>query len=202
MRLNRRGRIARLGEVGCLLSPLTLRWDDPFRKEPATAAAPVRPLAIVVAEDVPEIQDLVVTWLGQAGHVVTRAANGREVVEIVRERPFDLVDTDIVMPGGNGMDAIFAVNRLRPTTRILAISGGGKNMPAEGCLRVAKGLGADAVLLKPFGREQFIEAVSRAATRLPSSFMAMRRSRRVSKDAPRLTASDPASRTPRPALPA
>ena len=68
---------------------------------------------------------------------------------------------------GNGMDAIFAVNRLPPTTRILAISGGGKNLPAEGCLRVAKGLGADALLLLPFGREQFIEAVSRAATRLP-----------------------------------
>lgn len=137
----------------------------PFKKKRSAPTETTKPLAIVVADDETEIQELVATWLEQCGHEVTCASSGREVVERVRERPVDLVITDIVMPGGNGFDAILAVNRLRPSTRIVAISGGGHNMPADGCLRVAKGVGADVVLLKPFGRQQLLDAVNRAAPR-------------------------------------
>lgn len=135
----------------------------PFRKKRSATTATGKALSIVVADDETEIQELVAAWLEECGHVVTRASSGREVVERVREQPVDLVITDIVMPGGNGFDAILAVNRLRPRTRIVAISGGGHNMPADGCLRVAKGVGADVILLKPFRRQQLLDAVNRAA---------------------------------------
>lgn len=130
-----------------------------------TAAQPARKLDIVLAEDMPEVQQLIASWLEEEGHRVTRAANGRDVIRLLRERPFDVVVTDIVMPDTDGWDAILAVNRLRPETRILAISGGAENMPVDACLRVAKGVGADAVLKKPFNRAQLIGAVVQVAGR-------------------------------------
>ena len=124
-----------------------------------------KPLEIVLADDVPELRQLLSKWLEEEGHAVTRASNRRDVVRLVREKPFDLIVTDIVMPQGDGWDAILAVNRIRPTTRILAISGGAHHMPADACLRVAKGVGADAVLKKPFNRAQLIAAVTQVIGR-------------------------------------
>ena len=132
----------------------------PLRKKPLPVVA-AKPLKIVVADDVHEIQQLVALWLEQAGHSVTRVSTGGEVIQVVRDRPVDLVVTDLVMPGGDGLDAILAVNRIRPSTRILAISGGGPNMPADAGLRVAKGVGADGILLKPFDQQKLLAAVQK-----------------------------------------
>jgi CheY-like chemotaxis protein len=131
------------------------------KKQPQPITPAVKPLLVLVADDVQEIQQLVTHWLEEAGHSVIQASTGREVIDSVRDRPVDLVITDLVMPGGSGLDAILAISRIRPATRILAISGGGPKMPADAGLRVAKGLGADAVLLKPFDQQQFMETVGR-----------------------------------------
>src|SRR5687768_13723783 len=100
------------------------------------------PLAILVAEDTPDLQALITRWLEEAGHAVTGVPGGRELVLRVQEKPFDLIVTDILMPGGDGWDAIAEVHRLRPEMRILAISGGAREMPASAVLRVARGAGA------------------------------------------------------------
>jgi CheY-like chemotaxis protein len=65
------------------------------------------------------------------------------------------------MPDGDGWDAIAEVHRLHPATRILAISGGAREMPASAVLRVARGAGAVGLLAKPFSRPDFLAAVSR-----------------------------------------
>lgn len=133
-----------------------------LRKKPAPPPAPpAKPLLVLVADDVHEIQQLVTLWLEERGHTVLVASTGREMIELVRQKPIDLVVADLVMPGGSGLDGILAISRIRPNARILAISGGGPKMPAEAALRVAKGLGADGVLLKPFDHQQFIEAVQK-----------------------------------------
>lgn len=120
-----------------------------------------KPLTIFVADDVDEIQELVATWPGELGHAVLRASTGRELIQVVREHSVDLVITDLVMPGGDGLDAILWINQISPGTRILAISGGGPRMPADAGLRLAKGIGADEILLKPFDRRKLLAAVSR-----------------------------------------
>jgi CheY-like chemotaxis protein len=137
----------------------------PLRKKQAASPAPVRRLEILVADDVEEITKLVGLWLEEAGHAVTHAASGRDVVRCVKDKAFDLVITDIVMPNGDGWDAILAINRMRPATRIVAISGGGNHMPADACLRVAKGVGADRVLKKPFRRTELLDAVEQVTGR-------------------------------------
>ena len=133
----------------------------PLGKKHLSAEKTAKPRAIVVADDVAEIRQLVGHWLEELGHKVMPASNGREAIELVRDHPIDLLVTDLVMPGLDGLDAILAVNRIRPTTRILAISGGGRKMPVDAGLRLAKGVGADAILPKPFDRKQFLAAVER-----------------------------------------
>lgn len=136
-----------------------------MNSNPNSAHARPKRLEIVLAEDVAELQQLIAGWLEDEGHLVARASNGRDVVRLIRERPFDVVVTDIVMPGGDGWAAILTVNRIRPATRILAISGGGDHMPADACLRVAKGVGADAILKKPFNRAELVGAVGKVVRR-------------------------------------
>lgn len=126
---------------------------------PSGNAAPR--LAILVADDVRDLQELISLWLTEAGHAVTAASNGREVIRCVQDQPFDLLVTDIIMPDGDGWDAIAEVHRLRPEMRILAISGGSREMPASAVLRVAQGAGAIGVLKKPFSRVDLLEAVGR-----------------------------------------
>jgi CheY-like chemotaxis protein len=119
------------------------------------------PLSILLAEDMPDVQAMIAGWLEEAGHQVTLASNGRQIGQLVQQREFDLVVTDILMPDGDGWDAIAEVNRLRPATRILAISGGAREMPASAVLRVARGAGAIGMLAKPFSRPEFLDAINR-----------------------------------------
>ena len=133
---------------------------------PAFTHTPIhatRPLSVVVADDVVEIQQLVGQWLKALGHTVTCASSGREVLRIIRAQKVDVIVADVLMPDGDALDILEAVKKMQPSPRVLAISGGGKYMTGPECLRVAKSLGADAILLKPFNREQLLEAVKKVS---------------------------------------
>jgi CheY-like chemotaxis protein len=121
-----------------------------------------QPLSIVVADDVLEIQQLLQQWLGDLGCRVTCVSTGREALRLLRTRPVDLVITDILMPDGDGLEVIAEMKRAQHSARILAMSGGGKHLDAADCLKFAKSLGAHGVLMKPFNRQQVIEAMSLA----------------------------------------
>lgn len=117
---------------------------------------------MIVADDMLEIRLLLEMWLREAGCTVKCAATGNEVTRLARKQHFDLIVTDVIMPDGDGLDVIIDLKRSQPKARVLAISGGGRHLQAADCLKFAKGLGAHDVLLKPFDREQFMSAVSRA----------------------------------------
>lgn len=128
-----------------------------------------KPLAVAVADDVLEIRQLVDNWLSGVGCTVAAAASGNELAKLMRAQAFDLIITDILMPDGDGLEVILEARRSQPAARLLAISGGGNHLQAEDCLRFAKGLGAHAVLLKPFNREQLLEAVTKVSMSTPDS---------------------------------
>jgi response regulator NasT len=77
------------------------------------------PLRIVVADDDPESRDGLATVLSNLGYQVLAAANGAQLVELVRVGKPDLIITDIVMPGMDGIEAAIAVNRESPVPVIL-----------------------------------------------------------------------------------
>ena len=133
-----------------------------MQSRPLLAAKPAaRTFSVVLADDTHDLRELMRAWLEEAGHAVITASSGREIVDLFHRRRFDLLVTDILMPDGDGWDAIAQVQRRRPETRILAMSGGAREMPASAVLRAAHAAGALGVLHKPFCRPDFFAALSR-----------------------------------------
>src|SRR6185503_2491230 len=90
------------------------------------------------------------------GHAVATVASAQEATQLLKQQCFDLVITDVVMPDGDGLELIAAFRKAQPATRIIAISGGGKYLESIDCLRIARGLGAHAVVMKPFNWEELL----------------------------------------------
>ena len=125
----------------------------------------MKPLAIIVADDIKEIQNLVAQWLRTRGHEVACVSTGDEVIKLMDTHHFDLVIADVLMPQGDGLDVIRELKHKNSSSRVLAISGGGKYMQAADCVKLAEGLGADAALLKPFDESQLLSGIDRAFSR-------------------------------------
>jgi CheY-like chemotaxis protein len=123
------------------------------------AETAMKPLSILVVDDVPEIQQLLATWLKPRGYRVAAASTGSEAVRLLQGERFDLVIADVLMPDGDGLDLIRDIKIAKSGARVLAISGGGKYMPAPDCVKLAATMGADAVLLKPFDEQQLLKAM-------------------------------------------
>jgi CheY-like chemotaxis protein len=114
---------------------------------------------ILVTEDDDAYRKVLRTVLHRAGYEVVEARDGTEAVAYVRRESPDLIVTDILMPGCDGIETMMAVRQLRPGMRVIAISGGGRIHPAD-FLHMASKLGARRTLAKPFSNAQFLETVA------------------------------------------
>jgi len=113
---------------------------------------------ILVIDDEPVIVKMLRRLLTKEGYEVHTASNGEEAVALMRNNNFHVVVTDIIMPKIEGIEMITTVKRDYPSVKIIAMSGGGRLMPA-GYLKSAKILGADKVFTKPFDHREMLEAV-------------------------------------------
>lgn len=98
--------------------------------------------------------------LEDAGYHVTDCADDAAALGRFAAEPADLVITDIFMPEKEGIETIHAIKRIRPETRIIAISGDGRMAPGD-YLSIAKQIGADDTLAKPFDIQDLIHLVDR-----------------------------------------
>jgi DNA-binding response OmpR family regulator len=96
--------------------------------------------------------------LERAGYEVIEAHNGREGVQRYQTAPTDLIITDVMMPGPEGIEAIFELRRARMDVKIIAISGGGY-MGALTFLEIAEQAGACRTFEKPFALRELLGAV-------------------------------------------
>lgn len=115
---------------------------------------------VLVIDDQASVRATLRNILEFEGYEVMEADNGASGLSLMREFPVLLVVTDILMPEKEGIETILEIRQEFPETRILAISGGGQTQNLE-FLRVAKKLGADEILKKPFTSEQLIGVVRR-----------------------------------------
>ena len=113
---------------------------------------------ILIVDDDPLIREMLATVLRDAGYETTCAADGREALELFDASPADLVIADILMPDGDGMQAIRKLRRRRPGIKVLAISGGSE-MESARYLRAAESFGATRTLVRPFDNRQLLDAV-------------------------------------------
>lgn len=113
---------------------------------------------VLIIDDDARITRLMTRALAGAGHHVIEAADGRKGVERFREHHPDLVITDLVMPGQEGIETILELRREATVTGIIAVSGGGLGQGLT-YLDLASKLGADAVLPKPFRVTELVKVV-------------------------------------------
>jgi len=113
---------------------------------------------ICLIEDDPMVRNVISRILSKLGHSVQVASNGREGLEFVQKLKFDLVITDIIMPEVEGIQVLQKVKESSPSTKVIAMSGGGRIGNTD-FLEVAKSLGADAVVYKPVTKTEFMAAL-------------------------------------------
>ncbi len=112
---------------------------------------------ILIAEDEPDIRELVAFTLRFAGYEVVVAHNGEEAVQMAARELPDLALMDVRMPRMTGYDACRAI-KAHPDLKdmpVVFLSAKGQEAEIESGLEA----GAEEYLLKPFAPDQLIERV-------------------------------------------
>jgi signal transduction histidine kinase len=177
------------GSVFSFIIPLQVdvsRIDDaprdaaPHGDAPAVVADVLRarhdgpPLEVLLAEDTPAIQVVVVHALKKRGHRVTVASNGRTAVALAERDGFDVILMDLQMPDIDGLEATAAIRALPEPHRtpIIALTAHSMVGDRERCLAA----GMNGYLSKPLDLRELIETVESV-----SRSAAVRRERRRRK---------------------
>jgi CheY-like chemotaxis protein len=116
---------------------------------------------ILIIEDSADERQALADLLAGAGHRVYCAPNGKVALQLLRERRVELVITDMLMPEMEGVETIVALRRDHPEVKIIAVSGGGAFVP-DNCLDLARNLGAQRVLTKPFTLGEILDSIQAA----------------------------------------
>jgi signal transduction histidine kinase/CheY-like chemotaxis protein/HPt (histidine-containing phosphotransfer) domain-containing protein len=136
--------------LGAALAPL----------EGPTAAAPVRRLRVLLAEDNAVNQRVATLLLERLGYRPDVVGNGREALDALRERSYDVVLMDVQMPEMDGLEATRRVRAELPADRqprIVAMTANAMTEDRERCLAA----GMDDYLAKPVRREELAAALNR-----------------------------------------
>src|SRR5688572_11677489 len=91
-----------------------MRQEKCMRGDTAVPAAPARMLAldgetardVLVADDTNTVRLMLTRYIEKLGHRVTAASNGRQALELLRDRDFDLVLLDVLMPEMDGYEVL------------------------------------------------------------------------------------------------
>lgn len=113
-------------------------------------------MRILVADDEASVRETLRRILECEGHEVTTRPNGDSIVR--GDIQCDMLVTDIVMPGIEGLETIRHVRQVMPHIGIIAISGS-TSIPKETYLGYAEQFGADCILTKPFYPRDLLAAI-------------------------------------------
>src|SRR4030042_6801337 len=113
---------------------------------------------ILIVEDEKDVREMLRISLARKRYTVLEAQNGKDAITYFKPAVTDLVITDLIMPEEDGLKVIMRLRELKPSLKIIAISGGGKAGPAS-YLNLATALGADAVYSKPFSVNDMIKKI-------------------------------------------
>lgn len=126
----------------------------------------ISPRVLLIDDDAQLLRQMSVAFIG-AGFIVQTAADGQAALGRFLRAPTDLVVTDIIMPNREGIETIVALKKANPLVKIVAISGGFRVGPAD-FLELARHVGADAVLAKPFRLSDLISLAEQTIGRRSS----------------------------------
>jgi excisionase family DNA binding protein len=116
------------------------------------------PSRILVVDDEASIRELLAKTLTLAEYEVDVAADGRAALERLRLMPYDLLITDLKMPGVDGLTVIREARRYRPDLPVIIITG----YSTEASAIEAINLGVAGYLTKPFRVPRVLAAAAKA----------------------------------------
>jgi two-component system, sensor histidine kinase len=140
-----------------LQTPAAVRRDD-------GRLLPIRPLAILCAEDNPYGRVVMNTILGELGHRVDFAETGEAAIAAVERGGYDVVLMDITLGGVSGVEAtrrIRALPGLAGRTPIVGISGRGESSDEA----TARAAGMNFYFVKPISPRKLAQALAECSTR-------------------------------------
>jgi CheY-like chemotaxis protein len=122
---------------------------------------PLPPLRILLAEDNPVNQELMLCMLQAHGHNVTIANNGREAVVVAQRYPFDLVLMDVQMPEMDGFEATAAIraNEAASHLHLPIIAMTANALPSDRARCLAAGM--DEYVAKPVTSRALFDVIAR-----------------------------------------
>lgn len=141
-------------------------WLESQRpRNPRSTAASVRGLPpiegrprVLVVDDEATIRDLLAKTLALAEYDVDLAPDGRTALDRLRMVPYDLLITDLRMPGVDGLAVIREARRMKPDIPVIIITG----FSSEASAIEAVNLGVAGYLTKPFRVPRVLAVASKA----------------------------------------
>jgi signal transduction histidine kinase/DNA-binding response OmpR family regulator/HPt (histidine-containing phosphotransfer) domain-containing protein len=153
-------RIAQLisgGQADTSGAPQTRRAQETSDAQLNTA----NPLRILLIDDNPINRQLAERILVQRGHHVRSASNGQEALDLVEREPFDLLLTDVQMPGIDGFEVTATIREREQRTGlhlpIIALTAHALQGDRERCLQA----GMDGYVSKPVRARELFELITR-----------------------------------------
>ncbi|MFQ5780206.1 MAG: sigma-54-dependent transcriptional regulator [Nitrospiria bacterium] len=120
------------------------------------------PYKILVVDDESGPRDLLESALLEKGFQVKTAKSGDQACQFIDEEPFDLVLTDLKMPGLSGNELLKRIRQLSPETLIILITG---YASLQSAIEAIRG-GAYDYLTKPFQVDELYVVVNNAVERI------------------------------------
>jgi CheY-like chemotaxis protein len=110
-----------------------------------------------VIDDEEKMRMLFHAALEDAGYRVLSAESGTHGLRLLQHQKVDVILVDIFMPGMDGLELIQLLRKKEPTSKIIAMSGSTGDLDY---LTIAKYLGANETLKKPFSMQELLTAVA------------------------------------------
>jgi DNA-binding response OmpR family regulator len=122
-------------------------------------------ISILVVDDELMMRKLVEKILNRDGFQVTLAADGNEALNALAQKKFNIVISDIKMPGLNGFELLQRIKKDYPSTAVIMMTAYGDTYSVKDALL----LGADEYVTKPFRSQEIALMVERTYWRILSS---------------------------------
>lgn len=125
----------------------------------AAGAVPGSTVRVLVVDDQATVARTVARWLEREGMPCDVAHSQRDALARFADRRYDIVFTDVHMPGGSGLDLARKLKAEDPSVQVIMMTGSTTLETAVEALR----LNVDDYLLKPFEPAAMVHAAKRAA---------------------------------------
>lgn len=119
-------------------------------------------LRVLVIDDEPLVTEAITRLLASHGHTLVAAHNWQSALALYQAASYDLVISDVVMPGMNGAELFEQLRAIDPDVRVIAMTGQPGTAYADQMLAA----GACGIVYKPFEIEQLLRAMREAVRAL------------------------------------